>query len=476
MKPAERLGISVVLTAAALASGPSPAMAQFKDQLVQAPRLAPPERGSVQGALAGVGFTATELARGAFRLPLPISTPNDRGPLQASVIPAYSPDSGLSEWGMGWGVDLSIKRNRLIGDLDYASDDLVSPWGRLRPGDDGKLYPSGLAAPIRVASAGVDWLATSTDGTQYRFSAAAGMKTPRGSYSWQLTEVVNLEGDRTSLEWAQNPSGRPFLTRVTWGGHGRGSQYELTLTYEAAPTPFVDHATGASLDRRVTRAAVAARDAATSELRERWHYVISYRAAPFGPAFYLDTIQRVFASGEAQPAMAYHYELDDARLPAAPLDHYAGLDAVLWTLGDDLLQPDRSSIHDVDGDGRPDLENAAQLDLIQHTDAGWVRTALPAATGTRSECRPRANDTNQPRVLVRLTADVGEPHVLYTIQRDTAPLTSQVLVCDRLGHSIADMVFPDDWQLGPNVRLVDIDRDRRPEPRAHLAGGRRYPP
>jgi hypothetical protein len=75
-----QLGLFVTVTAVTAASA-SPAAAQFKDQLVQAPKLSAPERGSVAGALAGIGFTASELARGAFRLPLPISTPQARGPL-----------------------------------------------------------------------------------------------------------------------------------------------------------------------------------------------------------------------------------------------------------------------------------------------------------------------------------------------------------------------------------------------------------
>jgi RHS repeat-associated protein len=453
---------TAALACAVIAGSASPAAAQFKDQLVQAPRLAAPERGSVQGALSGVGFAATDLARGAFRLPLSISLPEDRGPIQASVVPVYSPDSGLSEWGMGWSIDLSIERSRLVGEFDFTTDEFTSPWGRLRAGNDNTLYPSGLSSVVRVRSSGSDWLATASDGTQYKFSAAAGIKTARGSYTWQLTEVVSLIGDRTALEWEKNASGRPFLKKVTWGERGHGPQYELRITYETVATAFVDHTTGAALDRRVTQVAVFARDTAGVP-RKRWHYTLGYRAAPFGPAFYLETVQRVFAGGATDPAMTYRYELDDTRLPAATLDHYAGLDAALGAFGDDVLQPDRSSIHDIDADGRPDVENAAALTLVHHTDAGWVQAALPPASGAHPHCRPQPSSSNQPRLLTRMTADIGEPHVLYTSRRSTVPLTSQVLVCDRVGRPLADLVFPHDWELGPNIRLVDIDRDRRPD-------------
>jgi hypothetical protein len=42
-----RFGLLAVATAAALAGRTPSAMAQFKDQLVQTPKLASPERGSV---------------------------------------------------------------------------------------------------------------------------------------------------------------------------------------------------------------------------------------------------------------------------------------------------------------------------------------------------------------------------------------------------------------------------------------------
>jgi hypothetical protein len=470
-----------------------PASAQFQDRLVQAPKLAAPERGSVKGTLSGLGFSASEVSRGGFQLPLPISVPSERGPLQANVVPRYSPDRGLSEWGMGWGIELAIQRHRWIGELDFQSDDFTSPWGPLKQGSDGFFYPVGLTSPIRVAQvdppvaarffaavdslliaalggdlavpAEQDWLATEFDGTQYRFSASAGISTTQGSYSWQLIEVRNLIGDRTTLVWDKNASGRPFLSRVTWGGGTGASQYELALRYQAISTALVEHSAGIELelDRRVDTATLSARDAISGTFSERWRDTLRYQSAPFGPAFYLQTIQRTFASGQIEPAMAYTYELDATRLTLSPLKHYDGLDAVFRTFGDNVLQPDRGTLHDVDNDGRMDLEYAADLTLAKHTDAGWVPTALPPASGTHPNCRPQSAEGNPPRTLTRMTADLGEPQVVFTQLLSVQPLTTQILVCDRLGRAIADLTVPDNWSLGPNTRLVDIDRDRRPD-------------
>ena len=52
-------GVVTVVTAVLVMADASPAVAQFKDQLVQAPTLSAPERGSIRGALAGIGFTAS---------------------------------------------------------------------------------------------------------------------------------------------------------------------------------------------------------------------------------------------------------------------------------------------------------------------------------------------------------------------------------------------------------------------------------
>ena len=98
----------------------------------------------------GVGgeptWPADDLSRGAYTLPLPIELPADRGPLLAKVVPSYSPETGITEWGMGWQPELKIQRFQPRGEIDFATDQLSSPWGRLIPGNDGSFYPAGTLA------------------------------------------------------------------------------------------------------------------------------------------------------------------------------------------------------------------------------------------------------------------------------------------------------------------------------------------
>src|SRR5262245_190733 len=161
--------------------------APFQDVLVQAPNLESPKRGSLAGTLSRLAFGPGDLARGAFTLPLPVDVPSDRGPLLAGIIPRYSPDTGITEWGMGWQTELSIRRFRPRGEIEFAGDDFTSPWGHLVLADDGKYYPAGLSTIVRVEPSGGGWVATAGDGTHYRFDAADAVTTAQGTFAWMLS-------------------------------------------------------------------------------------------------------------------------------------------------------------------------------------------------------------------------------------------------------------------------------------------------
>jgi 1-aminocyclopropane-1-carboxylate deaminase/D-cysteine desulfhydrase-like pyridoxal-dependent ACC family enzyme len=105
---------------------------------------------------------------------------------------------------MGWAVDLSIRRYRVIGEIDFATDEFTSPWGRLRPGNDGKFYPSGLATPMRVAADGSDWLATSSGGTQAGLVAGCRLHGLR-------TRIIGVSADDPA------PALRDAVARIATG-------------------------------------------------------------------------------------------------------------------------------------------------------------------------------------------------------------------------------------------------------------------
>ena len=437
----------------------------LKDSLVQAPTLAAPERGSLAGTLAHTSFGAAEVAQGAFALVAPLGAPSSRGPLLAQVFPRYAPSQGLSEWGQGWGTDLSIRRFRPAGDLDYQTDELESPWGPLRPGDDGAYYPAGLRQFVRVKAEGNGLVATLSDGKRFTFLAADGVTTARGVYAWYLHEVRSLSDDVTTLEWQKNASGRPFLQRVTYGGAGLGAQVEILFAYDALPQPFDDYRSGSklTLDQRVSRVTVRERSAGVGDFLARWTFDLAYQTSSIGPAFYLVAVDKTFASGEHAPLVTYRYDLGADRLASARLEQVAGLGAFLSGAGDIAFQPNKSAVSDLDDDGRPDFEHAARQTAVVHTDAGWQIQPLPAPTGQEdTRCRPPYSTSNPPRALARLTAAATEPAVVYT-HRYALAGTSTVLVCNRAGIPQREASYPGDWQLDVNTHLVDLNRDLRPD-------------
>ena len=109
----------------------APGNAARADDLVQAPQLAAPQRGSLAGEYGRVVFGPADVDRGGFSLPGPFAAPSDRGQMLGAVFPSYSPDAGISEWGSGWSNNLAFTRTRILGSIDYATDELSGPWGRM---------------------------------------------------------------------------------------------------------------------------------------------------------------------------------------------------------------------------------------------------------------------------------------------------------------------------------------------------------
>lgn len=283
------------------------------DAKVQSPQIGVPQPGSLAGPLSSVSFGPGDLSRGAFTLPAPLAAPSERGALLAAVFPSYSAESGIGEWGAGWQTSLAIVRMRVSGDLDYASDDLSGPFGRLVIGTDGSWYPVGLQQRVRIAWDRTTDVITAflPDGTRMYFGGTAKVTTGRGTYAWHLTEVRTATGRKTRLDWVPNASGRLFLSQVRYGGVEDDHQYIIDLAYEPLARAFEDYRSGAllSLDARVKTVIMRAKDAGTGVFEERWRYELGYEEEGYGPRFHLARIQQVYRSGERPPPTVYGYRL-----------------------------------------------------------------------------------------------------------------------------------------------------------------------
>ncbi len=435
----------------------------FKDSLVQAPTLERPQRGSVAGSLSRLSFGPAELARGTFSLPAAIVYPSERGAPMADIIPRYSPENGLSEWGMGFSIGLSITRFRVLGDIDYVADELQSPWGRLELGTDGAYYPVGYNAPVRLQPVGGGWEATNAEGTRYLFEAADAVTNGSGTYRWMMSRVENTFGERTVLTWQRNASGRPFLARAEYGGRAGFPEYRVDVSYTALPKPFTDYRSNypMQLDRRADHVTISAWLHDEARYQPRWTYTLEYLESPTGPAYYLSAITKTYHSGESDPPVTYQWVLAEEQLGAAALTPIPELDTYLAANGGDAIQPDRVSILDGDRDGRIELERPYDGALLRQTETGWIEEPLPPPDGTENPlCRPPPSSSNAPRLLARMRPGGTEPQVVVT--RAVGANTS-LLICDRAGHALYLATISGQFHLGANTRLVDLNRDLKPD-------------
>ncbi|EPX55090.1 hypothetical protein D187_009596 [Cystobacter fuscus DSM 2262] len=378
---------------------------------------------------------------------------------------------------MGWHSNLFLTRFRQVGALDYATDGLTSPWGELVQGLDGSWYPRGLSAHVRVETTADGFVAFLPDGSKHTFGGPSRVQTRAGIYSWPLTEVVTATGRKTRLTYEQNASGRPFLKTVSFGGVGNTARYQLDFIYESVRVPFSDWRSSRALvlDRRVQSVRVSAWEPASASFRERWHYVLSYEEETFSPAFYLKEIVRVFASGESEPPVRYTYHVGTAKLTSAEFRPVPQFDPVVKRLGWDVLYPTRSAPLDVDENGQLELEHNKSNLLVLQGPQGFSFQELPAPSGpVHRPCRWEPYEENPVRQLVKLRPTDTEYSVLDV--RYGAQSSSQLTVCGRDGVAVHTLQLPGYWEPGPNNRLVDLDRDHRPDFIEIFSGGYRVLP
>lgn len=451
-----------------LTMGPTAfAQSAYSDGKVQPPNLAPPSRGSLVGQYAAVAFGPADVSRGGFSLPLPIDVPTERAELSASPFPAYSPDAGLSEWGAGWSVsNLEVRRFRVLGDLDWATDELTGPWGRMVRGHDGAWYPAGLGALVRVEQPTEDTLVAYLPlGQRWTYGGSFGTEAGSGgTYAWKLVAVESISGQRATYSYVRNDSGRLFLESVEYGAWGAGdAPAKVTISTEPVDTPIVDYRSGYPrvLDRRVRRVTAYVRHAESGDFAERWHFDVGYTTDGLGPSFYLSSLRQTFASGTTAPELTYDYGSSSALLAEAEPRRIPKIDAVLSQFGGDVIQPNYAATFDVDLDGRPDLELARDGTLLRQTDNGFEQEALaPASGATVNLCRRTPSTVNPSRVLAYMRPDDDEARVLGFSRSGT---TTTLTLCNREGELLLDASVRGDWEVSAKTKLVDVDRDHRPD-------------
>ncbi len=449
-----------------------PAQAQDLSMTEQAPFSEPTEteRGSIAGRADSV-FGASQLSRGTFSLPIPISLPSEEGAPLWDIFPQYSPDAGLSEWGMGWKQALSIRRFRYSGDVQFSDNDLLfGPWGVMSPGDDGYFYSNGFSSFVRVTPPligpnGGTLTAFLPDGRKATFTEQVSDKG-QTDFEWWLTSVEDPLGRRTEIQYLQPASAylnRMLVDEVTYGGAtGSSAPYRIKVRYEASAPgvgTFLTSYVGGFISQVAFR--VRAVDCFAHD-QLRWRYALAYQTRPDVQAvFYLSSVTKVFASGDKLPPATFTYDLRDVAdatvtqtdpLPGSPSKYYDDAqDGVLDFVTNDFLFDSSTCVILINCPGRFEYrffshrpgEPYAQTKSLLSTSVVELYAVSALVPGTKDYLIARHTD----REIALPTAHI-EPYFTFS----TVDLSSET--------SEATITWFDDFRP---VSFVDIDGDRRPD-------------
>jgi RHS repeat-associated protein len=417
-------------------------------------------------------LSATEPdASGAFKHRSPFAGVSSRGAPPIDFFAHYTPGQGLGPHGMGWRDKLSIHRTRRVGQIQYNDDDeLISPWGLLRQGEEGDWYPEGLQPAVRCRRQGDSWMAIRPDGTRLWFEQR--FQTERGTYAWYVTRALTLEGTRAVLTYDEQIEGDGFvLAEVRYGPQSHPDASRIRFLYEAldggasGADLYVSRASGRAWTlRQRVRAIVAEVRDRHGDYQERWRYDLTYEEAAAGPAFYLTRIGRTFASGRQDPPITYRYDL------ALGGDDFAaveGLDELFDRYGTFVFAADEVVLADLDQDGQVEAETR-DLTLLRLEEDRWTATPLPSLSATdvtsaallSPVCR---NLTGVPgldfvRHFARLLPQQDQPQVVAVVSNGR--WYSDIVACSRQGEELALTTVEGIWELGGLTKLADLNGDQ----------------
>ena len=434
-------------------------------KLVQAPTLQAPRRGTLAGSLSASSIAATDVTRGAFSLPFPVGLPTERGKPLAEILPRYRPDQGQTEWGLGWASQLSLERTALRGEVAYDDTDLLqSPWGPLTHGTDGGYHPVGLTQAIRLVKAGPGWEARDQEGNRYVFAEQSGLRGPHGASSWHLVEAKSLNGATSRFVYSVK-LGTAYLDQVTYGGPGGRREVQLVFERAPVPKPLLRYVAGRAtwLGQRVTGIAICMRQPDGRWAKQR-SIGLTHEFDPHGPAFVLRSVQVMYPDGAQEPAVTYSHADWREHLAAASVEANPALQTYLDIQGlpqAGVITQDWSTLADLDDDGQMDIERAYDFQAFRGTAKGFVpMTPVTVAQQPDPDCWQPPGRFNLTRPLARLHPEDKEVRV---VDVQAARAQSRVKVCDRGGKLLSQQLLRGDWELGPLVRLADLDRDLRPD-------------
>jgi RHS repeat-associated protein len=408
--------------------------------------------GSIEGL--GTADVSPSLSTGSASYEVAIAVPPASGGFGPSVALAYDSGGGVTELGMGFRLaGIPKLRRRTEGGLPrFDGSDTFELVGlgassallEIEPGVFRPELEDGTFVRVVRDASGTRWEARTKAGVTFRFGGEGATEgEARRAAGYLLREQLDHHGHVITYEWDAS-EGHALLTRVVWNDFDPGSRNEIRLAYETRPDPISRYSSG--IRQEITRRLRSLEVTHGGALVRR--YDLGYGEGSH-PA--LATLELVGRDGTSKlPAARFGYTT--AELPRDA----SGLVTMESPPGRSPADPD-STLADLDGDGLPDLLVAKAghyRSYLNHDGKRW----LPPVDWAEQDS-PSVSLSDVGVELADLDAD-GAPDLVaksgraefrYFPRPRARRFDPPVSIATVPGFSLED----------PNVRLADMDGDRR---------------
>jgi RHS repeat-associated protein len=438
----------------------------FKDYLIQTPNIESPKRGSLQGEYSKLGLESLKLSTGSYNFSLPITFPNKRGKMLWPYNVSYSPSFGLDYTGIGWSSQLYINRHRDIGKVDYLNDDLMTPWGQLVLGSDGYYYSKNVLSKVKAEILSDEVIVYLTDGRKLIFGNFDDNHNDRiqtgQTYKWYLREVSDLVGHKSYYHFLRETlSDQTYLSKIEYGGIGEDFQHEVIFNYVDTKVPMVTYSTGRSIKRNKRLSTINVYNKESSSFIPTYHYSFTYSENGNSPAYYLESIQKIFESGEKEPAVTYDYDSASDYLTSLSWRPQTGFEAILNDYHSQFTNRNAISFQDFNGDGKLDFEIGKDYKIFLNTDSGLTEMNLEEPTGDVSSwCKFPVVFSRKARKFFRPFGNKGDAYVFDLFEWGNGSVLD---VCKLNGERKSLHTFPSFWKYGLKTIFADINGDTLPD-------------
>lgn len=365
----------------------------------------------------------------------------------------YDSGGGASEVGMGWqiGGAPSLRRRVEDGLPRFDDSDAWELTGLGLPCDLLEVAPdlfrpeqeTGAFVRVKRASNGERWEARVKNGFTYNFGGKGFTEEEDGKvYRYLLREASDLHGHAIHYSW-DTSEGHALLTRVTWNDFSEKTRIEAVFNYEKRPDSYERFSSGIRQD--ITRRLNSIDVTYGGELVRR--YTLGYVADPHSR---LATVDAVGTDGKTgMPGV--HLEYTEPSFAA---------DGQVVTM---KSPPGRSpgeadvALADLDGDGLPDLlvAEAGQYKSYLNRDGASWGAATPFGSAASPSFALSATGVQLADLdgdgAIDLVTKSGTSAFRYFPGRDAISFGASVAIT-----TVPNFTFED-----PDVRMADMDGDRR---------------